>query len=304
MTNETKQCWCPGGAQGVQTCSADCSQFDPCVCPDGGAGGSAGSAGAAGSAGSAGDAATGYCGTPQQACPQGGTQQCNCLGGAIGTQFCNADCSAWSVCSCTSCGDGGLCSAVGYTQCQVCHETVGGQPRDVMCQKGIMVLASIPWDPVCWPDAGDAMANDCQALGQAGWMTVIIKSSDAPPTGQVLALYGKVHYYQPDAGADVPYEVWKFGLTGQTQIIATPIASQVGIELTFAPGFTTTGNTNYLTWTNRCPATGCAAGDTYEVCSGTTFVGAYDHGNFVTGTGSCGYHLNGNMTVDEIDCIN
>lgn len=53
-----------------------------------------------------------------------------------------------------ACHAGGFCEAGGFQPCEVCRETVRGKDRALMCQKGVMVSADIPWDPACWPDAG------------------------------------------------------------------------------------------------------------------------------------------------------
>ena len=60
-------CACPGGVEGAQACKPDGSGYDPCMCPDGGAGGAGGSGGSGGtstggSGGSGGTSASGGAG--------------------------------------------------------------------------------------------------------------------------------------------------------------------------------------------------------------------------------------------------
>ncbi|MHB8830864.1 MAG: hypothetical protein ACYC44_02015 [Patescibacteria group bacterium] len=268
--------------------------YDPCVCQDAGVGGAGGAGGTAGSAGAAGTGG----GT---ACAPGTKTTCACGGGINGEQVCKADGSGYDACICTNltCHDGELCSAAGLAPCEPCVETLNGQPRYMRCQKDIVVIDK-PWDPTCYPDAeAGTLVNDCAVLGVDGQMTVIVKASDAPPDGKVLGVFGEVSYYVPDAGANLPYAVWKLGNTGETQIIATPVPTAAGIELTFEPGFTTAGNNTLTGWTYRCNQTSCPATDTYTVCAGKTFVGDFSGG--IT-HGTCETKLSANLIFQQLHC--
>jgi hypothetical protein len=143
----------------------------------------------------------------------------------------------------------------------------------------------------------------CQQFGTNGAITVVVQVGSVPPSGKVLALYGTVKHTVADAGANLPYGVWKFGQNGETQIVALPIAEMHNLELLFAWGFTGPGNTNFNSWEMRCPATGCNVNDVASVCAGKEFLGSFDHGQFKPGIGTCTSKLNGSMTVTEVDCF-
>ena len=49
-------------------------------------------------------------------------------------------------------------------------------------------------------------------------------------------------------------------------------------------------------------SSGCNVNDVATVCAGKDFLGSFDKGKFVAGTGSCDYHLNGNGS-EEVDCF-
>ena len=157
----------------------------------------------------------------------------------------------------------------------------------------------------------DVVAEDgppltlCQQYGTDGAVTVVVKVGNVPPSGKVLALYGTVKHTVADAGANLPYGVWKFGQNGETQIVALPIAELHNLELLFAWGFATPGDTNWngMGWTMRCTATGCNVNDMASVCAGKEFLGSFDHGQFKPDIGTCTSKLNGSMTVTEVDCF-
>jgi len=142
--------------------------------------------------------------------------------------------------------------------------------------------------------------NDCVMSGIDGQMTVIVKIDDAPPAGKVLGVFGKVHYYSGN-GTNLDYSVWKFGNTGETHIMTTPVPAVSGIELTFEPGFTNPGNDSLIGWTYRCSNTGCPSTDSYTVCAGKKFVGSFDANGF---KGNCELQLSPNMVFNQIGCIN
>jgi len=142
----------------------------------------------------------------------------------------------------------------------------------------------------------------CQQWGTDGFISVVVQTGSVPPGGQVLAVYGTVKHTVADAGANLPYAAWEFGQAGQTQVIAKPIAGVHDLELLFAWGFTNPGNMNFNSWSMRCSPSGCNVNDVATVCAGKDFLGSFDKGKFVAGTGSCDYHLNGNGS-EEVDCF-
>jgi len=140
------------------------------------------------------------------------------------------------------------------------------------------------------PDVVEEVAplGDCQKWGTIGFVTVVVRVSEVPPAGQVLAMYGKYFFTVLDSGTPQDYAPWKFGDPGETLIVATPVADVVGLDIVFEPGFTTSGNANLSTWTIRCNQTSCPDTDEYLVCAGKNFVGRYAGGNFAK---DCEYKL-------------
>ncbi|MDD5726003.1 MAG: hypothetical protein PHC53_01135 [Patescibacteria group bacterium] len=142
--------------------------------------------------------------------------------------------------------------------------------------------------------------TDCQKYGKPGWATIVITVSDDPPAGKVLGVFGKYTFTVPDAGTPQDYTAWKFANPGEKMIIASPVAATVGLDITFEPGFTTSGNTVLTTWTYRCPtATSCPATDEYIVCVGDAYVGSYSGGVL---HGNCETQLSANMIFQQLHC--
>ncbi len=142
--------------------------------------------------------------------------------------------------------------------------------------------------------------TDCQKHGKPGWATVVITVSDDPPAGKVLGVFGKYTFTVPDAGTPQDYQAWKFANPGEKMVVASPVAATVGLDITFEPGFTTSGNTVLTTWTYRCPAsTSCPATDEYIVCVGDTYVGSLSGGILY---GNCETQLSANMIFQQLHC--
>jgi len=130
---ETQDCKCTDGRDGSQYCDPNtCSGWLGCSCtgplPGTGGSGTGGSAGSSSTGGSAGTSTGGNAGTGgsnvggsagssglggsagsgnycldsvNRACETNQTQPCDCTGGK-GAQVCNANCTAWTVCDCSS----------------------------------------------------------------------------------------------------------------------------------------------------------------------------------------------------------
>ncbi|MHB8830622.1 MAG: hypothetical protein ACYC44_00670 [Patescibacteria group bacterium] len=142
--------------------------------------------------------------------------------------------------------------------------------------------------------------TDCQKYGKPGWATVVITVSDDPPAGKVLGVFGKYTFSVPDAGTPQDYTAWAFANPGEKMLIATPVAATVGLDITFEPGFTTSGNVVLTTWTYRCPtATSCPATDEYIVCVGDAYVGSLSGGIL---HGNCETQLSANMIFQQLHC--
>jgi len=223
----------------------------------------------------------------------------------------------------------GLCLIVGCGGDEFGAAGTGGQPDagsadahpeagEDAAEEPEAALPDAPPDVADEPDVqvpdvqvADVVAEDappltlCQQYGTNGAISVVVKVGNQPPSGKVLALYGTVKHTVADAGANLPYGVWKFGQNGETQIVALPIAELHNLELLFAWGFATPGDTNWngMGWTMRCTATGCNVNDMASVCAGKEFLGSFDHGQFKPGIGTCTSKLNGSMTVTEVDCF-
>ncbi|MHB8830621.1 MAG: hypothetical protein ACYC44_00665 [Patescibacteria group bacterium] len=141
--------------------------------------------------------------------------------------------------------------------------------------------------------------GDCQQWGQIGFVTVVIRVSEEPPAGQVLAMYGKYFFAVLDSGTPQDYAPWKFGNQGEKLIVATPTADVIGLNIVFEPGFTTSGNNDLSTWDIRCDQSGCPDTDEYLVCAGKSFVGKYSGGNFAK---DCEYQLDVHYK-QQIHCV-
>ncbi len=151
------------------------------------------------------------------------------------------------------------------------------------------------------PDVVEEIAplGDCQQWGEIGFVTVVIRVSDDPPPGQVLAMYGKYFFAVLDSGTPQDYAPWKFGDQGEKLIVATPVADVIGLNIVFEPGFATAGNKDLSTWAIRCDQSGCPDTDDYLVCAGKNFVGKYSGGNFAK---DCEYQLDVHYK-QQIHCV-
>ncbi len=135
---EQKECACPGGTKGVQTCAADGRSLEACEC-----GGSTGSG--MGGAGGASGASTG---TQTSQCGDGVQQPGECLPSNETHFYCKEDCDGTTASGSGSSGAGGSCAG---------HQYFGG---------------AVPTVPAVWVSGGltGLAAGDdmCQKLGIGG----------------------------------------------------------------------------------------------------------------------------------------